>query len=221
MAGVAQEDVNREFVEVIGSKWDLIWTETHCDAIPLVCRFVLSPKEARNGVLGIGIEDDATAERRAHRNRGHATAGVGNSSAKGIGDRFPNALGLKGHHDLSHSAGKENGYENWALYDQFLSEQFAYFIRRLHNTPDPESDGSLLDNTMVLYGCGTSRTHKATNYPLILAGAKNMKLKHGQHRRFDESKTRMSNLYVTMLRQLGVPIDHFADSNGSINKILS
>lgn len=146
---------------------------------------------------------------------------ITSEDAKGIGDRFPNALGLKGHHNLSHSTGSENGYLEWARYDQFLTEQFAYFVDRLRNTPDPAGGGSLLDHTLVLYGCSTSRTHEAVNYPLILAGAKNMGLSHGQHRRFDDSKVRLSDLYVTLLNQLGLPTESFADSTGRLDEVLA
>ncbi len=146
---------------------------------------------------------------------------ITSEDAKGIGDRFPNTIGLKGHHNLSHGAGNKNGYEDWAKYDQFLTNQLAYFLQRLQADEDPEGDGTLLDNTMVYYGCGTSRTHQAVNYPLILAGARNMGLKHGQHRRFEESTIPISNLYVAMLQQLGVPVDQFADSTGSLDEILA
>jgi hypothetical protein len=131
---------------------------------------------------------------------------------------------LKGHHDLSHSAGDENGYENWARYDRFLSTQLAYFLDRLRSTPDPENDGSLLDNTLVLYGCGTSRTHLAQNYPLILAGAREMGFRHGAFRHLEgsgQSERRMSNLYVTLLRQLRMELDRFADSDGACDELLS
>ena len=142
---------------------------------------------------------------------------VTSEDAKGIGDRFPQALGLKGHHDLSHSAADEDGYANWARYDQFLADQFAYFLERLQSTDDPENEGTLLDNTMVLYGCGTSETHLAKNYPLILAGASAMGLRHGQYRVFDEQKFRMSDLFVTMLNRLGVETDRFADSTTDLD----
>lgn len=149
---------------------------------------------------------------------------VTSEDAKGIGDRFPHALGLKGHHDLSHSTGEENGYENWARYDRFLSEQLAYFLDRLRTTSDPENDGSLLDNTVVLYGCGTSKTHLAQNYPLVLAGASAMGFKHGSFRHLEGSGTaerRMSNLYVTLLRSLGVETERFSDSDGDCDELLT
>ena len=146
---------------------------------------------------------------------------ITSEDGKGVGDRFPNSIGLSGHHALSHGIGSEKGYENWGRYDQFLAQQLAYFLERLRSTEDPYQDGSLLDNTLVYYGCSTSRTHAAVNYPLILAGGHRMGFQHGQHRRFKESDYRLSDLYVTMLQRLGVETDRFADSTRSLTEVLA
>lgn len=146
---------------------------------------------------------------------------ITSEDAKGVGDRFPTSIGLKGHHSLSHDTNKEKGFENWARYDQFLTHQFSYFVNRLHATDDPFQVGSLLDNSIVLYGCSTSKTHLARNYPLILAGGTSLGFRHGQHRLFDENKHRMSDLYVTVLQQLGLDFETFADSTGSLSELLA
>ncbi|HBE67656.1 MAG TPA: hypothetical protein DDW52_05850, partial [Planctomycetaceae bacterium] len=119
---------------------------------------------------------------------------ITSEDAKGIGDRFPTSLGLPGHHALSHGLGHPEGYRNWAKYDEFLATQLGYFIGRLKATPDPLQDGSLLENTLLYYGCSTSRTHLAANYPLILAGGQRLGFRHGSFRTFDESKVRLSDL---------------------------
>lgn len=146
---------------------------------------------------------------------------ITSEDAKGIGDRFPNSIGLPGHHSLSHGFGKQGGYEDWSRYDRFLISQLAYFVDRLKSTPDPFQEGSLLDHTIVLYGGSTSRTHQAVNYPLILAGGRRLGFAHGTHRRFDESQQRLSNLYVTLLQQLGIDAASFADSTGSLSDLLA
>jgi hypothetical protein len=146
---------------------------------------------------------------------------ITSEDAKGVGDRFPNSIGLPGHHSLSHGTGKEKGYEDWGRYDQFLAAQLAYFLERLRSTSDPFQSGSLLDHTIVFYGCSTSRTHQAVNYPLILAGGTSLGFRHGEHRRFDQSRHRLSDLYVTMLQQLGLEADRFADSTGSLSQLLA
>ncbi len=127
---------------------------------------------------------------------------------------FPGVLGLKPDwHGLAHAAGKKGGPENIGRFDQFLAENLASFLARLKETP--EGDGNLLDRTLVLYGSSNSRTHQNRNYPLILAGGRQLGLRHNHFLHFDE-KTPMSNLFVTMLRALGVETESFVDSSGPL-----
>lgn len=143
---------------------------------------------------------------------------ISQEDGKGASDKFPAiALGLSGHHSLSHGGGKEGGFERWGRYDQFLAQQHAYFLDRLKKEVDGEE--SLLDRTISLYGSATSTTHNARNYPLVLAGGSKLGLKHGQYRRYTES-TPLSNLFTTVLQRLGAPIDRFADSTGTLAEIV-
>ena len=131
----------------------------------------------------------------------------------GISDTFPLKLGLsKTHHNLSHATDKE-GQLQFAKYDQFLSQQLAYFFTRLNGYQDRQ--GSVLDNTIVLYGSGASTTHTSTNLPTMIAGGGNMGLKHGANWRNGE--TRMSNMYLSILRSLGVEQESFSDSTGTLS----
>ncbi|GLR71525.1 DUF1552 domain-containing protein [Agaribacter marinus] len=134
--------------------------------------------------------------------------------------KFSKAIGLPDHHALSHNFKEDGGYERWGQYDAYLSERFAKFLTQMADTDDPFAEGSLLDNTIVLYGSGTSTVHNTRNFPLILAGGKNLGLSHGEHRHYDE-KVPMSNLLNTILQQLGTPIEQFSDSTGTIQNILS
>ena len=85
--------------------------------------------------------------------------------ASAIASRRSSASAAGGHHELSHDT---DGKRDWAEYDRYLAEQFAYFLDRLASIREGES--RLLDNTMALFGSGTSTTHNARNYPTILAG---------------------------------------------------
>ena len=67
----------------------------------------------------------------------------------------------------------------------------------MKNTKDIH--GSLLDNTLILYGSACSTTHNARNYPLILAGGSKMGVNHGEYTVFDEKQERLSNLYLNIL----------------------
>jgi uncharacterized protein DUF1552 len=131
----------------------------------------------------------------------------------GVSDTFPIKLGLKRtHHNLSHAEDKE-GQLAFAQYDLFLSEQIAYFLGRLKQYQDPES--SVLDNTIVLFGSGASTTHNPTNLPTLIAGGSKMGLKHGMHWR--KANTPMANVYLSILRSMGIEEPSFADSTGVLH----
>jgi len=128
----------------------------------------------------------------------------------GISDTFPLKLGLnKTHHSLSHAYDK-NGQLQFAKYDMFLSEQLAYFFGQLQQYQD--RSGSVLDNSIVLFGSGASTTHNPKNLPTLVAGGANMGLKHGTYWR--KNDTPMSNLYLSILHSLGIRQEAFSDSTG-------
>jgi len=130
----------------------------------------------------------------------------------GISDTFPLKLGLsKTHHNLSHATDKE-GQLQFAKYDQFLSQQVAHFLQSLTRYQDRQ--GSVLDNSIVLFGSGASTTHNPRNLPTLVAGGANMGLKHGTYWRGGE--TRLANMYVSILRSLGIGQESFADSTGTL-----
>jgi len=131
----------------------------------------------------------------------------------GISDTFPRKLGIKStHHSLSHAQDK-NGQLNFAKYDKFLSEQLAYFFGRMETYKDAK--GSLLDNTIVLYGSGASTTHLSKNLPTLIAGGTNMKLKHGQY--IKKGDTLMSNVFLSILQSMDIRESAFADSTGALS----
>lgn len=133
----------------------------------------------------------------------------------GLTDRFPSALGLgKSSHNLSH---EKKDYDDVAKYIMFLNEMHANFLTKLDSIQ--EGDSSLLDNTLCFYGCATSKTHRATNYPIILSGGKNMGFAHGSHLNYSDDVP-LSNLFVTISNQLGQPIDRFADSTADITEVI-
>ena len=144
-----------------------------------------------------------------------ATHMIGIEGGGSKSDAFPRALDLKDHHALSHRKGCD--FKDWALWDQFMNQNFAYFLNRLKEAK--EGDASVLDRTVIMYGCGTSTTHLAKNYPLILAGGSKLGIKHGYFRKFDENKRRLSDMFVSMLNALGVPTEQFSDSTANLDEI--
>lgn len=131
----------------------------------------------------------------------------------GISDTFPLKLGLSAtHHKLSHATDKDGQWQ-FAKYDRFLSQQLAHFFDRMDSYRD--RDGSVLDNTIVLYGSGASTTHTPRNLPTLLVGGANMGLKHGTYWR--DGETRMSNMYLSLLHSMGIGVESFADSTSTLS----
>ncbi|HAY79781.1 MAG TPA: hypothetical protein DCY79_08245 [Planctomycetaceae bacterium] len=133
----------------------------------------------------------------------------------GITDRFPTAVGLNhSSHKLSH---EKKNYADVAKYIGFLNEMHANFIKKLDSIQ--EGDSTLLDNSLCFYGCATSKTHQATNYPIILSGGKNIGFSHGSHLHFSD-EIPLSNLFVTIANQFAVPTERFSDSTSDLRQVL-
>ena len=76
--------------------------------------------------------------------------------------------------------------------------------------------GRLLDETAVLFGSnlGNANAHDPANLPIILAGGG---YKHGRYDAYDQhDNTPLCNLFVTLLQRLGIAVDHFATSRGTL-----
>jgi hypothetical protein len=170
-----------------------------------------------------------------------ATYQLGQEVSKGVSDLLARAVGLPGAHGLSHQVRKPGGWKNFGTFCRFISEEFGRFAGRLKATPEPAGEGSMLDNTLLLFGSASSGFHLSRNYPLILAGGKAMGFKHGQfldyagadaYRGSWKAKTPepwrlkatkedlpLANLFVTMLQRLGVETESFADNTGTISEV--
>ena len=132
---------------------------------------------------------------------------------------FPAAAGLPADwHKLAHGAGKAKGAEQLGKFDQYLTGHLANFIQRLKDTTISEDGENLLDRTLVLYGSSNSRTHNNTNYPLLLAGGDKLGLQHNHFLQYGQNVP-MSNLFLTMLKAMGMEADSFADSNGTLKDL--
>ncbi len=170
-----------------------------------------------------------------------ATYQIGRENGVGISDHLSRAIGFPAAHQLSHETKTPGGWKNFATYCRFLHEEYGRFVMRLKETPEPAGEGSLLDNTLLLFGSASSAFHLSRNYPLILAGGKNMGFQHGQFLDFagvnayrggwapgdpepwtkkaTQEDLPLSNLFVAMLQRLGVETDSFSDSNGRLDGV--
>jgi hypothetical protein len=122
------------------------------------------------------------------------------------------------HHPTSHHGNDPEKLAKIAKINQFHVSLFAYFLEKLKATR--EGDGSLLDNTVYLYGSGlgNSSIHDHDNLPILVAGGAACGMKGGRHIRY-ETGTPLANLHLTLLDRVGVRLDKFGDSNGKVEDL--
>lgn len=119
------------------------------------------------------------------------------------------------YHNLSHHGQDPAKIAQLTIVESALFQEFNRFLRKLSESR--ESDGSLLDSTMVLFGSnlGNASSHDTKNMPMLLAGGG---FQHGQHLAFDRSSNYpLPKLFVSMLQQLGIETDTFGSSSGTMN----
>ena len=123
-------------------------------------------------------------------------------------------LGInRGHHELSHHQNNADNLRQIRDINRFHMRQFVYLLGKLKAMP--EGDGTVLDNTMLLYGAALAdgNRHEHENLPLILAGHGGGAIMPGRHMRF-ASETPMCNLLLTMANKAGVKVQRHGDSTG-------
>jgi hypothetical protein len=122
------------------------------------------------------------------------------------------------HHAISHHKNDPRQLEQYAIISRWHVEQYAYFLERLKSIP--EGDGTLLDNSMILFGSGLrdGDRHSPRNIPLVVAGRGGGAMKTGRHLVFDQN-TPLANLYVSMLNTMGVETSQFGDSTRELTEV--
>ena len=131
-----------------------------------------------------------------------------------------NQRSMDGYHNLSHHGQSKAKLAELEKIDLQQMRHLRDLLAALAATPAADSS-RLLDHTMVLYGSnlGDANVHNNTNLPILLAGGG---FKHGRHLAFDRIRNSpLSNLFVSMLQQLGVGTDKFGSSSGAISEIAS
>jgi hypothetical protein len=131
---------------------------------------------------------------------------------------YPQVGISEGHHDLSHHRNDEEKKKKIARINRYHTTQFAYFLDKLKGIK--ESEGTLLDNCMVVYGSAISdgNSHSHFNLPVLVAGGARGTIKTGRHFKVAED-TPMTNLYMTLLDRMGVRADHVGDSTGKLDQL--
>ncbi len=127
---------------------------------------------------------------------------------------YPESGTRSGFHPASHHGEREDRILDFAKINTYHVSMVPYFLEKLRNTPDGESN--LLENTLVIYGSpmGNSNVHNHKRCPLFLAGRAGGHLKGGLHFKAADG-TPMANVFLTLLRKLGLDeLEKFGDSTG-------
>jgi len=128
---------------------------------------------------------------------------------------YPEIGITEGHHGLTHHQGDKEKIEKVAQINEFHIKQFTYLLDKLKTTRD--GDGTLLDHSMIVYGSALAdgNAHQHNNLPTVLAGRANGTLRPGRHIRYAD-ETPMTNLFMSMLDRMGVPVEQIGDSTGRL-----
>ena len=119
-----------------------------------------------------------------------------------------------GHHDLSHHGKDATKIDQLKKLETEKMKTLRDFLKQLKDTK--EDGGTLLDRTTVFFSSNLAdaSTHGVKNMPVLLAGGG---FKHGSHLAFDpKNNPPLCNLYVSMLQRLGLEVDRFASSTGTL-----
>jgi len=122
-------------------------------------------------------------------------------------------------HPLSHHQNDSNKIARLLRIQEYHSRVFARFVDRLAEMPDGDN-GSMLDNSIMLYGSNMSNSNAHDHYPLpsVIVGKGGGTIKGGQHIRAEE-RTPVSNLMLTILDRIGVHEESFGDSTGRFEEV--
>jgi hypothetical protein len=135
------------------------------------------------------------------------------------GRNFSFLDGVKGgHHELSHHENNEEKIAQYQRINRWHTEQFARMLKKMRDIR--EGDSTLLDNSMIVFGSSMSdgNRHDPDNLPILLGGKGGGTLQSGQHIAVD-GMVPLCNLYLTMLRKMGLEADQFGDSTGVIEGV--
>ena len=123
-----------------------------------------------------------------------------------------------GHHDLSHHFNDPGNIEKITRINEFHAKQFAYFLDKMKAVK--EGEGTLLDNSMIVYGSGLGdgNRHNHDDLPILLAGRGGGTVTPGRHIKADD-RTPLNNLFLSMLDRIGAKADRFGDSTGRFDAI--
>lgn len=118
------------------------------------------------------------------------------------------------HHQMTHDDGFD---EEVALIDRFHVSQYRYLIHRLKEQQD--GDQSLLDSTYFVLGSGLGdgNSHSYSELPMVIAGGNSHGITTGRQIQCNKN-TPLANLWLSLAHEMGLDLEQFADSTGTLDQ---
>jgi hypothetical protein len=117
----------------------------------------------------------------------------------------------EGHHALSHEPdSNEKAQDQLTRINRWYCEQLVYLAQRLSETPEPSGDGTLLDNTLIVWTneLGKGNSHTLDNIPFVLVG-NGLDFKMGRRLMFP--KVPHNRLLLSLAHGMGHPVERFGN----------
>lgn len=139
---------------------------------------------------------------------------------------FPNELSYtdvegvtRGYHSCTHNGKKKEVIDELVAIESFQLAQLSRCLQKLDAIKEPNSNGTMLDNTVVLFGSGMGYggTHSNRNLPIMVAGGGFKHLGHVDTRSSAGSNMPLCNLYVALQQRFGIERDAFNTSTGAFD----
>jgi hypothetical protein len=139
-------------------------------------------------------------------------------AAEGTDRNYPQFGDTDGFHPTSHHANQPGRIAALSKIQHYHMDRFAQFLKKLADTQ--EGAGSILDQSLFLYGSNMGNSNAHDNYPIpeVLIGGANGKHVGGKNLTLPE-RTPLANIHLTILDKLGIPQPSFGNSTGVISEI--
>jgi hypothetical protein len=123
-----------------------------------------------------------------------------------------------GHHAISHHQNRAEKMEKNVKIQTYQTTLFAGFLEKMRATRD--GAGTLLDNTIMIYGSNMSNSNAHNHFPLpsLVVGGAAGRMKGGRHLKYADH-TPMTNLLLTVLDKAGVDVETLGDSTGKMAEL--
>jgi hypothetical protein len=131
-----------------------------------------------------------------------------------VGNARMTWLGIsEGQHELSHKPDTDAAAQDQLTrINRWYCDQMAYLARRLSETPEPGGDGSLLDNTLIVWTneLGKGNSHTRDNTPFVLVG-NGLDFRMGRSLRYP--RVPHNRLLMTLAHGFGHRVERFGNPN--------